>query len=447
MDNLKIEIAKTLAIAQSSQQVRDFLLRQARLEIPGEPSVLWMSVVDSTVHNGTPFYQWMATASLQTTTPRDSLFYRDTIFNLIPNLAFTFFVSYEGSHENIHDWEYSAPVLVTPATSLFESEEGYSVPAYDNQLQVTYISNQDDPEEAVIVIEEHPYAIPVYVDTKQPLNGLTLSQALNDGFPEGDMCQTLLDMYVSIMDQVALQIETIDPQPGSPVVHNIHTNILLLLTQATEALEVFYEECEDWVPGGWAGGGGGNVCERDFREYTEQVTRVQFHSKYAIRKFCKWTRKDCTIHILPVFVAAENNNALPVIQFEKAIILPRKAAMSLLPYSLPFSPQRPTLGKLYKWRYLDGVHGDWMHYSILGKHPKEGQEVTHKVPFSTKVGFKEPSSGTTVELSFGYELTVKYTKKDFNLLGFEVDYCDEADGFGKQYGTGYLDIWIREAYD
>jgi hypothetical protein len=442
MDNLKIEIAKTLAIAQSSQQVRDFLLRQARLEIPGEPSVLWMMVRDSVVHtNGSTFASWMAQASQSTPNTRDSLFYSDTLPNLIPDLSFTFFVDYEEEEQEIHDWSYDAPILIAPATSQFQSAEGYNTPYFDNTLNVTYLSNKEDPSVPVLYVEDHPYLIPIDVISKESKDGRPLNEVLSQLTGRDDLCTGLLVEINSLFNQLNSDPMVFDEHGNIVLVIDPHNTWALLFNTYNNLLSLYEDNCDE-EPGGSADPGGS--CDRDSREKVEQVTQAQFFHKVDVKEFCRFPRSFCRIRFNPVFFKLDPDGVTVLQDGDltwKNVAFPRRKLKRL-----KVTPAYDDQNFLWHWDFLSGKHADVAYYQLQGVNPSEGDTKggNFSLGTSTNVGFKIGPINVGTSINPSQTFTYQTREEDFELSRIRVDYCDDANGVGTEYNTNMVKVWIKE---
>jgi hypothetical protein len=182
----------------------------------------------------------------------------------------------------------------------------------------------------------------------------------------------------------------------------------------------------------------GDDCPRDFYDDREEFTQIKV-DKYALRRFCKWPRKNCEFEFLASVASNPSAPALnthPYPKFVNRKLVKKDKVRTFIepPY-------------FFRWYYLEGLLADPYTIKVIGKHPRAGDK--HTIGFTIGVPFKfviDPSTTpiTTTTFTLGLSYSYTMTVKDKDLGSQYVYYCEPIDGLGTEYNLGEVKIWARE---
>jgi hypothetical protein len=191
------------------------------------------------------------------------------------------------------------------------------------------------------------------------------------------------------------------------------------------------------------------TCERDGLDDEENVERIKTpYGTSTLDLFgCKWTNKHCTFQINIFVPTAQTSsqsyfvtNNFKVIHAERKYLKNKGWVWTNL--------------NIFKWKYLEGIDGDYWQYNWIGKHPKgTGTTITNSIgfSFSPTITFKEPISGGELTFNLGQGLTAMHSVQrkttDFDFGNDVIEYCDlcSANGWqGTTYSTGTIEFSVRE---
>ncbi len=102
-------------------------------------------------------------------------FFEMAIYN-IPNLAITVYTGSNGL--DINRWHYTHPIKVAAIPSSFYSSEEVVVTTYDEQLNISYVDNKNDPSFALLAVEANSQLIPINRRTLKTPSGQSFSEAM-----------------------------------------------------------------------------------------------------------------------------------------------------------------------------------------------------------------------------------------------------------------------------
>jgi hypothetical protein len=419
-DSLLIVLARTLAAAQSSAEFKQFLETEVKSVADERGTILMMDYISSAIGQST-FSEVLSQSSQTAGVPRSEAFFSDTLLAAIPNLTVTVYPG-EINNDSLGNWTYSASLFVMPVTSVYEQDIETQNIAYGENSQTTYYSNWQDPADPVIIVQAHPYYIPVEVSTGEILGG-----------------NELITTMVSHCEELITAIRNL----VSELIQGNSNEFVLL--ELEHLLDLYNELCSGEDDDG--GGGDEPECDRDDRERREVIYRAKWTgAKQTLNQFCKWRLwgRTCLVEVNMTKAALNEDASAPVFaEFPPKFLSQARNDMKKNKEWFPGLP-------LYLWEYKQGIHADRYRLDFIGKNPKDGTEVTKGVNLGLKVTFElEDTNGNKVEVEFsiGGSRTVKFTHRDLDMGGDIIYYCDKANPPGELYTTGLFEFNMIEAAD
>lgn len=421
-DNDLVLLSKALASAQKRPEVIDFLDSWFKKDQFGEGMVFLLQVQNLPVNENQSFKDILSQEieKINGVSLRND--YLGELIADYPNLGFSI---YTGSDDiSINDFEYSYSVKVVPETQEFRQADERFEKGYDENLNEKDFSNNEAPNEAVIIVSNSSEWIMLNAETGRPFDG---SNTIITSRGPLDFCDDL----AALIQEGEDEIDAIIMDGGDINSPGVQVLVTSLATLVAEYNFLCVEDDDDNGGGGDPPGDG--ECDRDAREENEELVRIRIvHSELA--EFCKWYKKTCEISIRQVFVV--NPDALAASVAPEKFIIARRKSIKKHQWYVPEI-------EMERFRFLEGIHGDAYTVSLVGHHhnPDGGQTfgINFKPTVKFKVGIGEISVST-----FGLEYEWTIANNDNNLGGNFVEYCDPANGLGTQYSTGKADYNVKE---
>lgn len=307
-----------------------------------------------------------------------------------------------------------------PVTELFYEETETKNIAYgENGLTTTY-SNWIDPEDAVVVVQANPEVVVFDATTMKLLGGHSIVKEMLEN------CPALVAMIADLRSQL-------DMNPGNSMIE-MELRSLIEMYEAN-CLSDPHDDDDDDDDGDPVIGFEKSLncpdADRNDRRGRERLTSIKFKSDGSIlRQFCSWTRRNCELRVDLTFSAASSLTDAVYSAMPPRFIFQRRT------YYKNNTPFTPNSGILYRYRYLESIHGDQYRLDFTGKHPREGDEVTWTVSLGVTAGFEIDVPGlgqTELELALGGSRSLKRTIRDYELGGEIIEFCDDALPLGKWY--------------
>jgi hypothetical protein len=153
IDSHLVAFAKNIAKAERIPEFRNFIKRQAEKLIGQEQIVLYLQVVDSVIYGTTTFAQLMDKISDTFGYNYSYNYYRTELPDMLPRLTITVYTG--GEYVDIENWTYTEPIQVLPWTENLKAiNEAYGT-SYDQYFNEYSVSNFDDPDSSMLVIEDN----------------------------------------------------------------------------------------------------------------------------------------------------------------------------------------------------------------------------------------------------------------------------------------------------
>lgn len=421
--------AQTVAVGLTDNNFKNFVEERVKSEQGGNSSFLLIQNIDSLIGELT-LYQFLAQKSQLTNDSRNTTFFSNELLELIPNLAISV---YPGeSISDIANWSFSSSISdppVMPVTEIYNDTSETQNTAYFSDLTTTSLSNQTDPTNTVVVVQADPFFVPVNINTLEPLREYPIYENLLS------LCQDLLQL---IFDEIALLGSTppVLIEGNFIPIPKLNPDFIVVLININNLIEVYNEECDEdfpWPPEEE------EECDRDSRECREMISFFTVKHKDVINKFCKWrfSGRTCIIEVHQSFITLDDQGN-PLLSNPPTRFVAVKRA-GLINYPFP-----PVMLETYRWRYLEGIHGDLYGYNFIGRHHDAGAEKTFSLGFGTKlIKFLGIIDEFTVNTSY----SVKRTIRDYDLGGEIIEYCDDADYPGRFYDNGLIALRVMEVED
>lgn len=174
-------------------------------------------------------------------------------------------------------------------------------------------------------------------------------------------------------------------------------------------------------------------ADRNDRRGRERLTSIKFKSGGSIlRQFCSWTRRNCELRVEQTFSASSDLTTAVYSEMPARVYFQRRTYFK---DNKPFAPN-PGNGILFRYRYLEGIHGDQYRLDFIGVHPKAGDKITWEVSLGVEAGFEinVPGLGQAdLTLNLGGSRELERTIRDYDLRGEVIEFCDDALPLGKWY--------------
>lgn len=421
-DDLRL-FSKLLAKSQKQEMVRNFLDSWFKKDQFGETMVFFMQVKDQIVYDNKTFLailedemKTLNVASLRTD-------YFADLIALYPNLGFSIYTG--ADNISIASFEYTSSVKVVPETYNFRKAEEMFENGYDENLNEKLFSNNEAPNEPVIIVQNSSEWVILNSSTMKPLDG---SNAIVTPAGVMDICDELVIQLQNNYELIGIAVES-----GAS-----YGDIGVLFVSWIELLDLWRESCQDEDDGEDNSGGGDTdpddeVCDRDDRSNDEHIVRVKVvHSQ--LKQFCKWGRKWCRIEVRQLM--ATNPENLTLTSYPLKYINRERSCLK--------DTEWCNIGlDMYPFLFLEGEHGHIYSLNFIGKHHNPDGEQSINLSLAPTVKFKTPETETSVS-GIGATFGATFANNDINLGGDIVEYCDPANNDGTIYTSGSIDFRIKE---
>ena len=419
-DEILHSISMIVAKAQENAAFRSIVYHAAKKNYGNEQTAFFARIKDHKINDGLSLQDLLATEATKLGLSASLVNFEALSQRGLAKLSFTL---YDGTNANdLSTFNYQNPIPVLAEDRKLISEEELTCIAYDIHLNPVEVSNTEDPDFALLVVENNQSFVLFDAKNQRSIDGAQLSELLAYDL-DADFSQEVLSAVDTdqnvLIDGMAYQ--------------------LLNPNQAIAYINEQQAQDPDRT-------GAGRSCNRDSRNGKEAITGVNVvHSQ--LKTFCKWYKKDCRLEINTIFAANPNfalNQAFLSNLPKKYIIGKRKDMKNDKNYAHTLV--------LYQWEYQEGNHGDRYVVDFVGKHHNPDGSSTFSIGITPKVKFAILDSAATVELTI-FNATYSTTKanNDTNLGGDLIQYCESIDiipcsSFGScgRYNSGSIKFWITK---
>jgi hypothetical protein len=153
IDSHLVAFAKNIAKAERIPEFRSFVKRQAKKLVGQEQIVLYLQVKDSVIYGTTTFAQLMDKISDTFGYNYNYDYYRTELPDMLPRLTITVYTG--GEYVDIENWTYTEPIQVLPWTEDLKATNEVYGTSYDQYFNEYSVSNFDDPDSSMLVIEDN----------------------------------------------------------------------------------------------------------------------------------------------------------------------------------------------------------------------------------------------------------------------------------------------------
>lgn len=433
-DDDLILFAKALANSQKRPDIRSFLDDWFKKDQLGNSFVFFLQIAGENVTPDETFVEILQQSLSETGTANSRSEFFAALIVDYPNLGFSLF---PGSDEiEISDFVYDSPVKVVPETQAFRALEENSEPGYDENLSQTLFSNNEMPDEPVIVLRNSQTYVLLRADTGAPIPG-----------SGGGVLETLINQCAALATYITWAITDLNELEefeiiDGELVNNPEYDIIAM--ELSTLYTAYNIHCVD-IPADNPDSDplGTLICDRDERiNGREDIIKMEIEHNQLV-KFCKWWDKTCTVEVTQTF--AVNPEELTLQQMPvKFITRKRKRMKENKQFWVPED------FNLFRWEYLEGTHGDPYALSFIGIHADPDGSKTFTFGFNANVTFKLGEgilNAGGVGLNLGFSRTI--ANNHLELGGDVVHYCDDAnwiddDNIGTTYTSGIVDALIIE---
>ena len=429
-DEPLIICSKVFAQAQNNSVFRDLIAS----EIGNTESnvVFYVQIKNKSVGTMTvaDFFQSIAN-KMGMALPED--YFSNELSKITPNLSFAAYSNSSGT--DMKGFNYNKSFYILPATTSFDTKTKKMGVAYDQNLNEIQISNTDDPNFSVIVVEDNrDYAF------------------VNDNYSQSDI-QNLLNKYgIDVCDKSMNKVQSatlplnnlkqVDPLYGKTLI-NLNELISLNMSNCNEidysnskVESSDYDKTDGFdyktTPTIVGTSECSQSCDRNNLTGRERITQIKVvHSE--LKKFCKWWKSNCKIQVDLAFATLPDDEPVLSSYPSKFIIGDRTDMKNGQTFTTNLD--------MFTWLYCDDDHGDPYVMNFIGKHHNAGSTTTLSFGLP-KVTF---SVSELIKIEFATPLSVSkvYTATDNPLGGDAIEYCDTATGVGTKYTTGSMDFFVR----
>lgn len=435
IDPILDDISKIIAIAQTNSEFCDILLDEAQLDIGMENLVLYFRIKDKVLPTANiPVKKLFADISTSLSLSYDTAWFDCGIVQDLPQLNLILVVT--DDEVELSELEIWGLSLVLASTSDFEAEGDHLQTAYDEDLVTYQVSNNIEPEDQAImegntcprfiVVENHTGLLIVDNNWSLDLNDVDSFNTIwdyNGVVPNQEMEDALDSARTVTNTDIYIPLAVCDySNTGLISQSGITTLINTYRISGDDDIDLLL----------------GDDCPRDYYQDREEYTQIKV-DKYALRRFCKWPRKNCDFDFIASVATMPSAPELKLISYRKFVTrkLVKKDAVRTF-IEAPY---------FFRWDYIEGSHADPYIIKVIGKHPRAGDK--HTIALTLGVPYKyvtdpttTPISTNTITTSISYSYSV--TIKDYELGSQYAYYCERIDGLGEEYNLGQVKIWARE---
>ena len=411
-----VAFAKNIAKAERIPEFRNFIKRQAEKLIGQEQIVLYLQVVDSVIYGTTTFAQLMDKISDTFGYNYSYNYYRTELPDMLPRLTITVYTG--GEYVDIENWTYTEPIQVLPWTENLKAiNEAYGT-SYDQYFNEYSVSNFDDPDSSMLVIEDNNSLW--LVDESYRIIGFGQVTS-SDTFFQYHLFELTdtIEHYLEYPHELPDSIKIMVPLPAG-----WHSGQIMLSYNDVIDMLNLYNNTQA------AAGDPYCECDRGKRDNREEVYQVRLDDN-ELDKFCPWTKKECKIQITTTFPVLNGSTYTLTTYPKKYLKCSRKYIRN--------DQRKKFYFKTYKFQYCEEIHGDNYFFYLIGKNSNAGNTTT--VTFSTSSSTKD-KDGNTVVGSTSVSMQIK--DNDNDLGGDVVEFCDPANYEGTMYDLGTIKVWMKE---